>query len=41
MFRKRPDNMSEATLTALDKSLAVIEFDMDGIVTGPTRSSST
>ncbi|MEE8627685.1 MULTISPECIES: methyl-accepting chemotaxis protein [Methylobacterium] len=33
MFRKRPDNMSEATLTALDKSLAVIEFDMDGIVT--------
>jgi methyl-accepting chemotaxis protein len=34
MFRKPRETVSDATLTALNKSLAVIEFDLDGAIIG-------
>ncbi|KMO42813.1 histidine kinase [Methylobacterium variabile] len=32
MFRRQRENLSEATLTALSRSLAIIEFNLDGTV---------
>ena len=32
MFRRQRENLSEATLTALSRSLAIIEFNLDGTI---------